>query len=360
MRIVTIVGARPQFIKAAPLTRVLRVGHDEILVHTGQHYDYEMSQVFFEGLDIPKPDHDLEVGSGPHGEQTAKMLTGIECILTERRPDLLIVYGDTNSTLAGALAASKLHIPVAHVEAGLRSFNRSMPEEINRIVTDCVSDVLLCPTHTSVENLARENITRGVHLVGDVMFDVALEAGARAEATSSILQRVGVEPGGYLLATVHRAGNTDEPTNLRAIVEAMLEQGESIVLPLHPRTRKCLDGIGLLATLTDAVHVRLTEPLGYLDFVMLQKNARKILTDSGGVQKEACFHKVPCVTLREETEWVETVESGWNALVGADKTRILQAIAQDFNEPTAACRGIELWDGQAAQRIAAVFEQLTL
>jgi UDP-N-acetylglucosamine 2-epimerase len=358
VRIVTIVGARPQFIKAAPLSRALRREHSEILVHTGQHYDYEMSQVFFEGLDIPRPDHDLEVGSGPHGEQTAKMLTGIERILNKHQPDLVVVYGDTNSTLAGALAASKLHVPVAHVEAGLRSFNRSMPEEINRIVTDCIANVLLCPTHTSVENLTRENITRGVHLVGDVMFDVALEAGARAEASSDILQRLALQPRGYLLATVHRAGNTDDPANLRAIVEAMLEQGAPLVLPLHPRTRKCLDGIGLLASLADATHIHLTEPLGYLDFVMLQKNARKILTDSGGVQKEACFHKVPCVTLREETEWVETVESGWNVLVGADKTRILQAIAQDFSEPTAACRGVEMWDGRAAQRIAAVFEQL--
>ncbi len=358
VRIVTIVGARPQFIKAAPLSRVLRESHDEVLVHTGQHYDDEMSQVFFEGLDIPTPDHNLEVGSGPHGEQTAKMLVGIERILTNRRPDLLIVYGDTNSTLAGALVASKLHVPVAHVEAGLRSFNRSMPEEINRIVTDCASDVLLCPTQTSVDNLSQEGITRGVHLVGDVMFDVALVAGARAQATSDILQRLAVEPRGYLLATVHRAGNTDNPANLRAIVEAMLEQDEPLILPLHPRTRKCLEDISLLATLTNAARIRLTEPLGYLDFVMLQKNARKILTDSGGVQKEACFHKVPCITLRDETEWVETVESGWNVLVGAHKDRILRAITAEFREPTAACKGTELWDGQAAQRIAAIFDQL--
>ncbi|MCG8406997.1 MAG: UDP-N-acetylglucosamine 2-epimerase (non-hydrolyzing) [Phycisphaerales bacterium] len=353
MKIISVVGARPQFIKAAPVSRAIRRHHQEILVHTGQHYDYEMSQVFFEGLNLPAPDYDLGVGSDSHAEQTAKMLTRLEPVILDEKPEMVLVYGDTNSTLAAAVAAAKLCLPLAHVEAGLRSFNRSMPEEINRILTDRVSQLLFCPTQTSVNNLKRENVEEGVHLVGDVMFDVALEAVDRAEKNSTILGRLGVGKKEYLLATVHRAGNTDDLASLNGIVEAFLELGEPLVLPLHPRTKKLLENTGLYEKLADAKHITLTEPLGYLDFIMLQKNAVKILTDSGGVQKEACFHKVPCITLREDTEWVETVTSGWNVLVGADKTRILQAAANSF-DGAKDCQGIELWDGRAAERISSI------
>lgn len=356
MKIVSIVGARPQFIKAAPVSRAVRTSHQEILVHTGQHYDYEMSQVFFEGLNLPSPDYDLEVGSNSHAEQTAVMLTRLERVLLDEKPDLVLVYGDTNSTLAGALAASKLCLPLAHVEAGLRSFNRRMPEEINRILTDKVSQLLFCPTPASVANLKHEGVEKGVHLVGDVMFDVALEAGVRAETTSTILSRLGVRDREYLLATVHRAGNTDDGDSLRGIAEAFLELREPLVLPLHPRTRKYLQNADLYEKLASAKHIILTEPLGYLDFIMLQKNARKILTDSGGVQKEACFHKVPCVTLRDETEWIETVTGGWNVLVGANKAKILEAAAMPFTEPAEPCAGIELWDGRASGRIAKLID----
>ncbi len=354
MNILSVVGARPQFIKAAAVSCALRTEHAEILVHTGQHYDHAMSRAFFEGLNIPEPDYDLEVGSGSHAEQTAGMLKGLEHVLLEERPDLVLVYGDTNSTLAGALAAVKLSMPLAHVEAGLRSFNRAMPEEINRVLTDCVSALLLCPTPTSIENLHREGIRRGVHLVGDVMFDVAARNAARAEATSKILEQLDVEKKEYLLATVHRAENTDDPRSLTGIIEALGSSGERVVLPLHPRTRKCIERCGLTARLDTADNVVLTEPLGYLDFVMLEKNARKILTDSGGVQKEACFHRVPCITMREETEWTETVDCGWNVLVGADRDRILNAIREPFENPTVECEGTDLWDGCASQRIVEV------
>ena len=353
MKILSVVGARPQFIKAAAVSRMLRRQHREILVHTGQHYDYEMSSIFFKGLDIPAPDHELGVGSGSHARQTAAMLKRLERILLDESPEMVLVYGDTNSTLAGALAASKLGIRLAHVEAGLRSFSRAMPEEINRILTDRVSDLLFCPTPASVENLRREGVADGVHLIGDVMFDVAVDAVARAETTSNILDRLGLPRQSYLLATVHRAGNTDDMANLRAIVTAFCDLDEPLVLPLHPRTDKCLRKAGLYDALAEAEHVILTEPLGYLDFIALQTNARKILTDSGGVQKEACFHRVPCITLREETEWVETVESGWNVLAGADTARIVKAVGETFVEPSGRCAGAELWDGQASQRIVA-------
>ena len=353
MKILSVVGARPQFIKAAAVSRVLRRTHREILVHTGQHYDHEMSSAFFDGLNIPAPDHELGVGSASHARQTADMLVGLERVLLDEKPEMVLVYGDTNSTLAGALAASKLNVPLAHVEAGLRSFDRNMPEEINRILTDRISALLFCPTPASVANLRNEGAEEGVHLVGDVMFDVAMDACARAEKESHILQRLGLKPKAYLLATVHRAGNTDDVEKLRGIVAAFVQLAETLVLPLHPRTRKCLARAGLFDQLASARHVVLTEPLGYLDFVTLQKNARKVLTDSGGVQKEACFHRVPCITLREQTEWVETVESGWNVLVGADTRRIVQAVGKPFAPPTDDCPGFELWDGLASQRIAA-------
>ena len=317
MKIVSIVGARPQFIKAAVVSRALRKvpGVSEVLVHTGQHYDDNMSRVFFEELEIPEPDHHLGVGSGSHGAQTGRMLEAIERVLLTEKPDWVLVYGDTNSTLAGALAAVKLHVPVAHVEAGLRSFNRRMAEEVNRVVTDHVADLLFAPSKAAAENLDREGIPRErVHLVGDVMYDAALYYGAKAETTSRILERLELKPKEYILATVHRAENTDASARLRAIFGGLMRVANEwpVVLPLHPRTRQALEREGLL---TEAERVlRIIPAAGYLDMMMLEKHAWLIATDSGGVQKEAYFYRVPCVTLREETEWVELVELGWNRL----------------------------------------------
>jgi len=324
MRIASIVGARPQFIKCAPVSRELRKGHEEILVHTGQHYDHGMSEVFFEELRIPKPDYNLGIGSGTHGRQTGAMLGAIEDVLEKEKPDVVLVYGDTNSTLAGALAAAKLHIPVAHVEAGLRSFDRRMPEEVNRVLTDHASDLLFCPTETAVGNLAAEGITKGVFLVGDVMLDAMNYNRAIAEERSRILEDVGVEPGDYIAVTIHRPSNTDERENMVAILGALEDAGKPVVFPVHPRTRKFLREYGLLAQMPE--NVRVVQPLGYLDMIRLMAHAEKILTDSGGVQKEAYMLGVPCITLRENTEWVETVEAGWNVLVGAGRDRIVDAI----------------------------------
>jgi UDP-GlcNAc3NAcA epimerase len=322
MKVASVVGARPQFIKAAPLDRELRKEHQHVLIHTGQHYDYTMSAVFFDELGIPEPHYNLGVGSASHGKQTGEMLAGIEETLIGEQPHCVVVYGDTNSTLAGALAAAKLHLPVAHVEAGLRSFNRTMPEEINRVLTDHVADLLFCPTETAVGNLAREGITEGVHHVGDVMYDAVLQGMDAVDSSSHLPESLGLPSGGYLLATVHRASNTDDPVNLSGILEALNEAEETIIFPAHPRTRQAIERIGFRPT----SHLRVLEPVSYLEMLNLEKNARLVLTDSGGVQKEAFFFSVPCVTLREETEWVETVQAGWNTLVGADKTRILEAV----------------------------------
>jgi UDP-N-acetylglucosamine 2-epimerase len=347
MKVVTIVGARPQFIKAAPVSRALRHRHEEVLLHTGQHYDHGMSQVFFDELDIPLPDVNLGVGSGSHGRQTAEMLIGIEEVLLRERPDWVLVYGDTNSTLAGALAAAKLHIPVAHVEAGLRSYNRHMPEEVNRVLTDHVSDLLFCPTQTAVDNLTAEGVLAGVHNVGDVMYDAVRYNTQVAASRSHIVEELGVCPRAYLLATVHRPRNTDQPARLRAILEAFETLGEPIVLPAHPRTRKAIADQGQRVP----PNVRLVEPLGYLDMLRLETQARAILTDSGGVQKEAYFVGVPCITLREETEWVETVELGWNRLVGAEGDKIVAAV-RGFGLPDE--RPPVFGDGHAAERLVAV------
>lgn len=322
MKIATIVGARPQFIKAAAVSRRLRERHHEVLVHTGQHYDDGMSGVFFRELGIPEPDHWLGVGSGPHGEQTGRMLAAIERVLLNDPPDWVLVYGDTNSTLAGALAAAKLHVPVAHVEAGLRSFNRRMPEEINRVLTDHLSTLLFCPSALAVSQLQYEGITSGVHLVGDVMADAFADAQERAANESSILEVLELRTGNYWLATVHRAENTDAPERLRSILAAFDAIGSTdmpVVFAAHPRTRIALERI----CWTGSDRVRLVSPQGYLDMVRLQSEARGILTDSGGVQKEAYWAGVPCTTLRDETEWVETVSTGWNALTGADTERIV-------------------------------------
>ena len=323
MNIVSIVGARPQFVKAAALSWRVRERHTEYLVHTGQHYDYEMSGIFFDGLDIPTPDVNLEAGSGSHGKQTGTMLAGIEDVLQRERPDCLLIYGDTNSTLAGALAASKLRIPVAHVEAGLRSFNRGMPEEINRVVADRLSDLLFCPSETAVRNLAAEGIAHQVHNVGDVMLDVLNSARPRAdERRNDILERFGVKHGRYLLATIHRAENTDEPRRFTDILQAMNCLDEPIVFPAHPRVRHLIAEHGRCLK----PHVRVIEPLGYVETVALIGSSRLVLTDSGGLQKEAYWLRIPCVTLRSETEWVETIDAGWNRLVGSDPAAIIDAV----------------------------------
>lgn len=324
MKITSIVGARPQFIKCAPLSRELRKEHKEILVHTGQHYDPEMSDIFFEELEIPKPDYNLGIGSGNHGEQTGKMLVEIENVLLKEKPDLMLVYGDTNSTLAGALAASKLHIKVAHVEAGLRSFDRKMPEEINRVLTDHVSNLLLCPTRTAIDNLAKEGIVEGVHLVGDVMVD-ALEYNWKvAEEKSRIIEKLGLKRGKYVVITLHRPSNTDSKENMCNIIEALVQSGKIAVFPVHPRTEKFMRDYGMWDNKPG--NLKLIQPVGYLDMLRLIGNAEKILTDSGGIQKEAYILEVPCITLRENTEWVETLEDGWNVLVGADRKKIIKAL----------------------------------
>ncbi|MGB4341710.1 MAG: UDP-N-acetylglucosamine 2-epimerase (non-hydrolyzing) [Dysgonamonadaceae bacterium] len=324
MRIASIVGVRPQFIKASVVSRELRKRHEEILIHTGQHYDYEMNQVFFEELGVPEPDYYLGVGSGSHGFQTGEMLKKIEEVLVNEKSDLVLTYGDTNSTLAGALAASKLHIKTAHVESGLRSFDRSMPEEINRILIDHCSDILFCPTKNAVENLKNEGIKENVYLTGDVMVDSLLYNRETAEKKSTILTDLGLRSKGYIVATIHRASNTDNKENLQNIVEALSELNETIVFPLHPRTENLLKEYGLYNKLKSSVI--LTQPLGFFEFIKLMGHAKMILTDSGGVQKEAYVLKVPCITLRENTEWVETVEEGWNVLVGTDKDKLIKTI----------------------------------
>jgi len=322
MKIVTIVGARPQFIKASAVSRELRKRHTEILVHTGQHYVYAMSGIFFDGLDLPAPEVNLGVGSGTHGAQTGGMLQGIEGVLMSEKPDWLLVYGDTNSTLAGALAAAKLHIPVAHVEAGLRSFNRTMPEEINRVVADHLSELLMCPSDTAIRNLDAEGINCGVHLMGDVMLDVLNWARhAVSIKRPDILKRLDLKAKGYVLATVHRSETTDTLGRLSGVLQAFNDLKETIIFPIHPRARKAISAAGLALQ----PHVRLIDPVGYLEMMTLCESARLILTDSGGLQKEAYWLGVPCVTLRDETEWVETVETGWNKLAGTSSKRVLQA-----------------------------------
>ncbi len=336
------------------VSRELRRYEDisEILVHTGQHYDVNMSEVFFEELDIPKPDYSLGIGSATQGAQTGRMLEVLEDVLTEENPDCVIVYGDTNSTLAGALAAVKLHIPLAHVEAGLRSFNRRMPEEINRIVTDHVSDLLLAPTDTAVKNLIREGFEWDrVCLVGDVMYDATLFYAKRAEANSSILKSLDLDSKGYILATVHRAENTDNANRLECIVDAlsMTAQETPVVLPIHPRTQAALEAIGLFETLVQSIQV--IQPVGYLDMVMLERNAALIATDSGGVQKEAFFHRVPCVTLRDETEWVELVDIGWNRVVcPTDPSAIVEAIRNAMSKPNDVDAS-PYGDGRASEKV---------
>ena len=349
MRIASIVGNRPQFVKAAAVSRVLREEHDELLIHTGQHYDDEMSAVFFAELGIPAPDRELHAGSGTAAEQTARILERLEPELRDGGADMVLVYGDTNSTLAGSLAAAQLRIPLAHVEAGMRSFDRTMPEELNRVLSDRVSDLLLCPTDTAVENLAREGMTEGVHMVGDVMADVAL-------AFLPIAEERGQEPpaGPYVLMTVHRVANVDDPERLERVVQLAERLPLPAIFPVHPRTRARLDAAGLWERLRAAVEV--VPPLGYLDFLRLARHARAVLTDSGGVQKEAYLVATPCVTLRDTTEWVETVQAGWNVLVDLDVEAALAALER----PAPGGERPELYGGgRAAERIRDVLRPYT-
>lgn len=313
MKVISVVGARPQFIKLAPVSRELRKNTEEIILHTGQHYNTTLSHIFFQQLHIPAPDYNLEIGSGTHGYQTGTMLQGIEDILFTESPDMVLVYGDTNSTLAGALAATKLHIPLAHVEAGLRSYNKAMPEEINRVLTDHCADLLFCPTPTAVSNLHKEGLEDGIHLVGDVMYDALIYNNQLAQ-NSTILNDLSIQPRTYLLATLHRASNTDCVENLQSILDGFSRISEPIIFPIHPRTQKVLSDNHMRV----AENICLIDPLGYVDFLQLESRAKAILTDSGGVQKEAYILGIPCITLREETEWIETVEEGWNTLVGTD------------------------------------------
>lgn len=325
MKVVTVLGARPQFIKAASVSRALRQRHTEILVHTGQHYDALMSDVFFDELGIPAPDVTLHVGSASHGAQTGRMLEGVETVLVRERPDAVLVYGDTNSTLAGALAAAKLGVPIVHVEAGLRSGVRDMPEEINRVLVDRLSSVCCCPNAAAVRNLAREGIMHGVTVVGDVMLDALTETSARVAHDASRLAKLGVTRGQYLLATVHRAANTDDPARLSSIVAALAElstEARPVIWPVHPRTRALLAARGVAIPAS----VRTIDALGYLDMVAALQAAAVAITDSGGLQKEAYWLGVPCVTLRDETEWTETVTSGWNVLAGVETTSVVASV----------------------------------
>lgn len=370
MKIITIVGARPQFIKAAAVSRAIQKFNEkakkveEIFVHTGQHYDYLMDRVFFEELELPKPHYHLGVGSGSHGKQTGMILERIESVLQKERPAVVLVYGDTNSTLGGALASSKLNIPVAHVEAGLRSYNRRMPEEINRLVTDHLSTFLLCPTNQAVKNLKKEGIRNGkgkiVKNVGDVMYDSILYYSSLAEKKSTILKDLSLltptselRTPNYYLATLHRAENTDDPKRLKSILKALHEIGKEaiVILPLHPRTKKVMKTYNLLE---DSKRVKLIEPVSYLNMLALEKHARAILTDSGGVQKEAYWFRVPCFTLRDETEWVETVKSGWNVLVGAETGKILEGLKFIESKKRFRKQKELFGDGKAGQKIVQV------
>ncbi|MFL5662251.1 MAG: non-hydrolyzing UDP-N-acetylglucosamine 2-epimerase [Ktedonobacteraceae bacterium] len=346
MRIASIVGARPQFVKLAPVSEALRQQHEELIIHTGQHYDYSMSAQFFDELAIPAPDYHLGIGSGTHGAQTARMLEAIEQVLMKEQPDWVVVYGDTNSTLAGALAAAKLHISIAHVEAGLRSFIRTMPEEINRVVTDHLSDRLFCPTETARRHANNEGILQGVEVVGDVMYDILLQVRPKIDGRArSLLPKLGVTPQSYVLVTVHRAANTDDPATMRNIAHTLNKLEMPVIFPVHPRTRARMEQYGI----TWEKHISLVEPVGYIDMLTLEWGAYRILTDSGGVQKEAFLLEVPCVTLREETEWPETVEVGWNAVVGTCCDAIIEAVGRSMPKPP---QQNPFGDGNAAVRIA--------
>jgi UDP-GlcNAc3NAcA epimerase len=351
MKIITVLGARPQFIKAAAVSNKLRTKHVEKIIHTGQHYDENMSKIFFDELKIPVPDYNLSVGSGNHGFQTGNMLMKIEEIYENEKPDLVLVYGDTNSTLAGALAASKLLIPVAHIEAGLRSFNRAMPEEQNRILTDHISELLFTPTETADNNLKNEGITKGVYNTGDVMYDAIINFSEIANEKSRVFDTLNVKTDEFILVTIHRAENTNDINRLKNIIEALNESNERIILPLHPRTKKFIENYGLKLN----SNITVIEPIGYLDTIHLEKRCKKIVTDSGGVQKEAFFMGKPCITMRDETEWVETVMNGWNTIVGADKAKILDSII-NFKPTTERIK--YFGDGNASGKIVDLIDSI--
>jgi len=354
MKILTVVGNRPQFIKAAAVSGPLRAEHEEVLVHTGQHYDDSLSRVFFTELGLARPERELGIGGGSNTSQTARMLAALEPLLSEVRPDAALVYGDTNSTLSGALAAAQAGIPVVHVEAGMRSFDRAMPEELNRVLADHLSDLLLCASEVSAANLRNESVAGRIEIVGDVMVDVALRSQPTARANVQALRAYGVEPGAYLLCTAHRAGNVDDPARLGMLVELLEALPGPIVLPVHPRTRARLTETGLWEELERIDGLQLTEPLGYVEFSALVCQARAVVTDSGGAQKEAYLAGVPCVTLRANTEWVETVTTGWNTLVDLDAQAALAALD---SEPPA--ERPELYgDGHAAERCVAALGSL--
>ena len=351
MKIISVVGARPEFIQATPVSRALRKNHHEILVHTGQHYDYKMSQTFFDELGIPAPEYNLEVGSGSHAGQTAEILVRFEEVVQQEKPDIVIIRGDTNSTLAGALVASKLHIPVVHIEAGERSYDRRMPEEINRLVADQLSSAYFCVSQTAVKQLAREGITENVFWVGDVMLDANLANRPLARRKSTILSDLRLAPDSFGLVTVHRAANTDDPARLGNIVAALNQVGETVVFPVHPRTRGALEKLDVQF----AENVRVIEPVGYYDMMALEENARIIATDSGGVQREAYFMQKPCLTLRDETEWTETVHVGWNKLVGVD----VDVIALEWKTFAPPAEQPPIFgDGTAGEKIAWQLDQL--
>ncbi len=349
MKIATIIGARPQFVKAAVVSNSIKNKQSvtEVIIHTGQHYDINMSDVFFAELGIPLPTHNLNIGSGSHGDQTGRMMIRIEDVLKKENPDIVLLYGDTNSTVAGALVAAKLQIPIAHVEAGVRSFNRLMPEEINRVVTDHISTWLFCPTKVASKNLSKEGITVGVNNVGDVMYDCNLLFGQIAEKKSSILDDLDLQSSQYYLATIHRPENTDHPQRLREIFGALAKLDLPVLLPIHPRTKNILAKEKIV--INDKV-IRVVDPISYFDMVKLQKHATMILTDSGGIQKEAYFCKVPCITLRDETEWTELVDSGWNRIVGAESDRILSAVESFQTENLQPFQNL-YGDGRAASKI---------
>lgn len=355
MRILTVVGARPQFIKACMMSKTLNSNEniEETIVHTGQHYDDNMSTIFFKQLNLPKPEYYLGVGSGTHGKQTGKMLMELEKVMLSIKPDMVLVYGDTNSTLAGSLVASKLHIPIAHIESGLRSFNKKMPEEVNRIVTDHLSHWLFCPSNEAVNNLKKEGINKGVHQTGDIMYEAVLHFKPIALQQSTILKGLSLSKDKYFLSTIHRAENTDDPSRLKSILLTLNQLEMEVVLPLHPRTKSKIDEFNL-TDLISVPNIKIVDPLNYFDMLTVSSNAKAILTDSGGLQKEAYMLQVPCITLRDETEWSETVESGWNHLTGADNERILDTLSslQSPNKYPSI-----FGDGKTSEKISAVFEK---
>ena len=347
MRVLTVIGNRPQFVKAAAVSGPLRQRADEILVHTGQHHDDALSRVFFEELGLPRPEHRLDLGGGSNTAQTARMLSALEGLLAAEGPDVVLVYGDTNSTLAGALAAAQAHIPVAHVEAGMRSFDMRMPEELNRVLTDHAASLLLCPSASAAEHLRAERVHGEVVVCGDVMVDIAALVAPAARGRTDVPAAHGVTAGEYLLVTAHRAGNVDDPERLGRLTDLLLGLPEPMVLPLHPRTRGRLEAAGRLDELRRAPHVHLCPPLGYVEFTALLQQARAVLTDSGGVQKEAYLARVPCVTLRDSTEWLETVETGWNVLVDLDAGAARVALERPVPHSHPALYG----DGRAGARV---------